>query len=329
MSMKNIIIDTDIGPDCDDVGALAMLNIYADQGLCRILGVSHCTSNPYGAGTIDVINRYYGRPDVTISTYYGEGFLTDEICMRYNRFITTHFPNRYQTEQPEEAVGMYRRILAKQPDRSVDFVGIGPMNNLSNLLNSEADRYSDLNGKELVRRKVSKLTIMAGAFRCSSRRIADRAEQIGNSKIEEMAEFNVACDIPAAQNVAANWPTPKAYLGFEAGLIMTGKSLMTLAPENHPVRLAYKLHGLSESGERYSWDLLTVEYVVAEGCRHFRESPRGHVRFDDMGRTIWRLDESGTDCFLELALTDERIIEDINALLITPPRQTYRMAAAQ
>ena len=329
MGTKNIIIDTDIGPDCDDVGALAMLNIYANQGLCRILGVSHCTSNPYGAGTIDVINRYYGRPDIAIGTYYGEGFLTDEVCMRYNRFITTHFPNRYQSEQPQEAVDMYRSILAAQPDGSVEFIGIGPMNNLSNLLNSGSDRFSNLDGRELVRRKVSRLTMMAGAFRCSSKAVADRAERIGNGKIEDMAEFNVACDIPAAQNVAANWPTPKAYLGFEAGLIMTGKSLMVLAPENHPVRLAYKLHGLSESGERYSWDLLTVEYAVVEGCRHFRESSRGYVRFDDMGRTIWRLDEGGTDCFLELALAEERIIEDINALLITPPRQTCRMAAAQ
>ena len=222
MGTKNIIIDTDMGPDCDDVGALAMLNIYANQGLCRILGVSHCTSNPYGAGTIDVINRYYGRPDVAIGTYYGEGFLTDEICMRYNRFITTHFPNRYQSEQPQEAVGMYRSILAAQPDGSVEVIGIGPMNNLSNLLNSGADRFSDLDGRELVRRKVSRLTMMAGAFRCSSKAVADRAERIGNGKIEDMAEFNVACDIPAAQNVAANWPTPKAYLGFEAGLIMTG-----------------------------------------------------------------------------------------------------------
>ena len=45
---KNIILDTDIGPDCDDAAALAMLNLYADQGLCRILGITHCTSNPYG-----------------------------------------------------------------------------------------------------------------------------------------------------------------------------------------------------------------------------------------------------------------------------------------
>ena len=73
MHRKNIILDTDIGPDCDDVAALAVLNLLADRGLCRILGVSHCTSNPYGAGMIDVINRYYGRPDIAISTYGGKG----------------------------------------------------------------------------------------------------------------------------------------------------------------------------------------------------------------------------------------------------------------
>lgn len=28
--MKNIILDTDIDPDCDDGGALALLNAYAD-----------------------------------------------------------------------------------------------------------------------------------------------------------------------------------------------------------------------------------------------------------------------------------------------------------
>ena len=92
---KNIILDTDIGPDCDDAAALAMLNLYADQGLCRILGITHCTSNPYGAGTIDAINRYYGREGVEIGTYYGEGFLSDEKCMTYNRYIAAHYPNRY------------------------------------------------------------------------------------------------------------------------------------------------------------------------------------------------------------------------------------------
>lgn len=328
MGSKNIILDTDIGPDCDDAGALALLNLYANQGRCRILGISHCTSNPYGAGTIDVISRYYGRPDIPIATYYGKGFLTDEVCMRYNRYLTTHFPNRYRMAQPEEAVGMYRRILAAQRDRSVEFIGIGPMNNLSDLLDSKPDIHSDLGGAELVRRKVKKLTMMAGAFRCSSREMVDRAERIGKKKIEDMAEFNVECDIPAARNVAENWPTPKAYLGFEAGLIYTGKSLIDSAPEDNPVRLAYKLHAGSGSGERHSWDPLTVEYAIVDGCPHFRESVRGWVRFDERGRTIWTPDEKGQDCFLELNMEEEKIVDDINALLIAPPGRRGQMTAA-
>lgn len=78
--------------------------------------------------------------------------------MRYNRYLTTHFPNRYRTAQPEEAVGMYRRILAAQRNGSVEFIGIGPMNNLSNLLDSKPDIHSDLEETELVRRKVTKLS---------------------------------------------------------------------------------------------------------------------------------------------------------------------------
>ena len=49
MNITKILIDTDIGPDCDDTAAIAMLNIYSNQGKCEILGIAHCTSNPYGA----------------------------------------------------------------------------------------------------------------------------------------------------------------------------------------------------------------------------------------------------------------------------------------
>ena len=30
--IPRIIFDTDMGSDCDDVGALALLNVYADRG---------------------------------------------------------------------------------------------------------------------------------------------------------------------------------------------------------------------------------------------------------------------------------------------------------
>ena len=40
-----VILDTDIGPDCDDVGALAVLISYAKEYGFPILGVCNCTSN--------------------------------------------------------------------------------------------------------------------------------------------------------------------------------------------------------------------------------------------------------------------------------------------
>lgn len=317
--MKQIILDTDIGPDCDDAGALAILNLLADQGLCRILGVGHCTSNPYGAGTVDAINRYYGRADVEIGTYYGKGFLVEENCMSYNKYITEHFPNRYQKEAPEEVVSMYRRILAAQDDKSVEFVAIGPLNNLSNLLNSQGDAFSPLDGRSLVEQKVSKLTIMGGIFRGSSEMVSNRVEEFAERKIEEMTEWNIGCDISAARNVAEHWKTPKAYIGLEAGLIVTGTTLKDHLPENHPVRLAYRLYNKNKEEGRYSWDLLTVEHAVAENSTHYKKSQAGTVQFDEKGRTIWTPDENGMDYFVELAESEEKIVEEINGLLCTIP----------
>ena len=315
MRIKNILLDTDIGPDCDDVAAVALLNLYADAGLCNILGIGHCTSNPYGAGAVDAICRYYGRPDVQIGTFSGKGFLTDEKCMIYNRKLTMTLPNRYRETHPEDAVKMYRRILSEQPDASVDFISIGPMNNLSDLLNSEPDRYSALSGIELVRKKVIRLVAMAGIFRCASETLCQKAKEITGREIEDTREYNVVCDIPAAQNVASNWPTPKEYFGFEAGLLETGGPLQKHPDANHPVKLAYKLY--TEDGNRYSWDPLTVEYAIVPDCRHYQKSVPGTVYFDDLGRTRWEASDDGNDCYVEWAQPADVIAKDINLLFMS------------
>lgn len=314
MSLKNILLDTDIGPDCDDVAAIAMLNIYKRAGLCNILGIGHCTSNPYGAGAIDAICNYYGNRDIPIGTYSGKNFLADENCMYYNKDLVATFDNRYQKTQPEDAVNFYRRILSEQPDQSVDFVAIGPLNNLSALIDSGPDAYSALTGIELVRRKVKRLVSMAGIFPCASLELRQRAKAIAICEIQEFKEFNVVCDIQAAQNVANNWPTPKTYLGFEAGLIETCGPLQKRFEDDHPVRMAYRLY--TENGWRYSWDLLTVQYAIDDRSPNFRCSAQGTVRFGDSGTTIWSREEKGNDCFVEINQSLEAISYDINTLLL-------------
>lgn len=315
MKLKNIILDTDIGPDCDDVAAIALLNIYADMGYCNILGIGHCTSNPYGAGAIDATCAYYGRPDIQIGTYAKEGFLSESKFMVYNRDMTMTLPNRYRESQPENVVSMYRRILSEQPDQSVEFIAIGPLNNLSDLLDTTADQFSDLSGIELVKRKVTRLVSMAGIFQPASEENAERLREFTTQPIEEYVEYNVKCDVPAARNVAANWPTPKEYLGFEAGLLKTCGPLQQHPDDNHPIKLSYKLY--TKDGSRFSWDPLTVEYAIVPSGQHYKKSVSGTVRFDEQGRTVWTPDEQGADHYIMWNQPSDVIATDINALLMS------------
>lgn len=313
--MKNIILDTDIGPDCDDAGALAMLNIYADMGLCHILAIGHCTSNPYGAGTIDAICRRYGRDDMEIGTWIGSRFLDDEVCRRYNMPITLQHPNRYRYEQPEDVVRVYRRVLASQPDNSVEMIAIGPLNNISAMLDSEADDISPMTGRELIAAKVKRLYMMAGMFRPSNPIRAAEAERLCGKCIEEYAEYNVVCDAVASRNVADNWPTPKSYLGWEAGLMETGECL-TNAPADHPVRMAYELWNNGRQCKRCSWDPMTVLYAIEEDSPLVRSSRPGTVRFTPEGYTVFTAEDNGPDHYAELTADDETIINHINGLLL-------------
>ena len=58
------------------------------------------------------------------------------------------------SSQAEDAVRLYRRVLAAQPDRSVAISSVGLLTNLAALLRSGPDDYSPLDGRALVAQKV-------------------------------------------------------------------------------------------------------------------------------------------------------------------------------
>ena len=45
-AMEKIILDTDMGCDCDDVGALALVCGAHKRGEAALLGVTHAIDNP-------------------------------------------------------------------------------------------------------------------------------------------------------------------------------------------------------------------------------------------------------------------------------------------
>ena len=67
-------------------------------------------------------------------------------------------------DQVMEAVEAYRKVLSEAEDRSVVISAIGFATNLANLLQSEGDSYSPLNGWDLVATKVKTVVWQGGWY---------------------------------------------------------------------------------------------------------------------------------------------------------------------
>ena len=307
-SLKNhprgVILDTDIGPDCDDVGALACLIHYAKTYGFPILGVCNCTSNPAGNGTVDAVCRHCGYPTPALGQWDKPGFLDSDPFCRYNKSVAEKFSDDYRTGTLKVAdpVTFYRRLLADAPDHGVMIITIGMFNNLAALLDSPADHISPLTGPELIRAKVYALVSMAAI-------------------LPEGREFNVFCDHVSCQQVFAKWPTPVFLSDFRIGYnMMTGFDSLTDADEaaKSPLTLAYYLYS---GGMNHSFDLTAVQFAaLGEGelyalhepveLEFYAEQPDGPA---DATRAIPHPD--GKFFFMKKVAEDEVVAESLNRIL--------------
>ena len=159
-----IIFDSDLGPDYDDVGALAFLHAMADSGKAEILATLSSNKHELVVPSIEVINTYFNRPGLPLGAPKGSGASMGS-SQHWADSIVAKYPHltRSTSESPD-AVTVYRKILQGQPDASVTIVTVGFLTNLSNLLKSGPDEISPLTGKDLAGKKVKRLVSMAGWF---------------------------------------------------------------------------------------------------------------------------------------------------------------------
>ena len=66
-----MVIDTDMGFDVDDVGAVCVGNALMDNFETDIILIVHNTGFRLGVGSISSINHYYGRDDILLGAYKG------------------------------------------------------------------------------------------------------------------------------------------------------------------------------------------------------------------------------------------------------------------
>lgn len=302
-----VIFDTDMGPDYDDVGAIAMLHAMADKGECRILATVASNRHPWVAADLNVLNTYFGRPNLPIGVVSGK-CLAIPAVQGWDSLLASAYPHQIRSnEQAAEAVTLYRKLLSAAEDHSVTIVTVGFFTNMANLLLSPADEYSSLDGAGLVALKVKQLVSMAGRF---------------DSEKENFREFNVKEDAAASETVFNKWPAPIVFSGFEIGAaIHTGLPVMHNAAIHHsPVKDVFARcipMDPNDKNGRMSWDETAV-LVAVRGIGPWFKAVSGQIISHPDGSNGWN--PSGTrDKYLVRNMPVPAIEKIINELIMHQP----------
>ncbi|KAI0402603.1 inosine/uridine-preferring nucleoside hydrolase [Xylaria palmicola] len=301
---QNLIIDTDLFSDVDDAAAL----LLAASSDANLLAVNVNYPSTFSALAASAILAHHGRPDVPIGirrplvndTFFdGWSYALGEYASK----IAFHWSGGSlpwgHADEAWDPVALYRKVLAEAGDDSVTIVSIGFLDNLSALLNSTADSYSDLSGRALVARKVCELVVMGGDYPSGY-------------------EFNFwGSNVSLTAHVVNTWEGRVVFLGYGVGKdVKSGGRLMAEGPDDDPVRRAYIYYAYY--APRPSWDPLTVLYAIngLGGLFKFgNEYGYNHVEADGANRWVWDR-RVRNQFFLRLDTDVESAAKELDRLLL-------------
>jgi len=266
-----LIFDTDMGNDIDDAIALAIIHALENRGEVQLLAVTVTKDNRWAAPYIDLVNTFYGRPDIPIGVVHNgktpkdSNYLMTPAQERDDagRYIYPH--DLEDGANALEAVALLQKTLEQQPDDSVTIAQVGFSTNLARLLQTP-------DGPDLVKRKVKLLALMAGNFE------------------EKKPEYNVYTDPEAARYLFEHWPTPMVFSGYEVGLQakFTFQSIQkdfNYTP-HHPIAESYRIY-LPKGQDRPSWDPTAVLYAIRPDHGYFGLSEKGRVTLGHKNTTVF------------------------------------------
>jgi len=282
----DLIFDTDAGSDCDDMMALAYL-IYAQRmGYVQLKAITHCQSTPYGVPAIRAFFRYFGEPCPPIGRMVGGVELQDRYC----KTVAEKYANEADYRDAPEAVPLLRKTLAECEDKCV-ICGVGNFTNIAQLLMSQGDEYSSLDGVSLVKEKCERFVLMAGKFKT---KLTDN----------NPADWNIRCDVPSAKTMFEMSPVPFVILPSETGKFMlTGKAACDKYGDKNPLTKSFFEFFNARNG-RHSWDPAVAVYC-AEGVKEYLcESEPGYLTVDDLGVTDFTPDVNGNVVLLNINIKE-------------------------
>jgi inosine-uridine nucleoside N-ribohydrolase len=272
-----------------------LLHALESRGECHIIAVTITKDNPWAAPYIDLVNTFFRRPGIPIGMVKGSGVTPEDSPMirvpaeRKRPDGSFVYPHKVLSgADASDAVAVLRQSLAAQPDHSVVIVQVGFSTNLAHLLD---------NSRELAARKVKLLVLMAGDF------------------AKPNPEFNIKMDIPAAQKLVRDWPTPIVTSGFEIGnsMLYPASSITRDFPGNHPVADAYRNYKPFPY-DRPTWDITAALYAIRPNDGYFSLSGPGTIQVEAKGVTTLIPSADGKHRYL--VMTDVQRARALEAMIL-------------
>ena len=314
-----VILDSDMIEDYDDMGAISILHALADAGECEILATVSCTRDNGSVAAIEICNAYYGRPDIPV----GCSKLPSAVKGApggHRKFLDLQkkYPGKFKyanSEQAPDAVEVYRRALAAQPDGSVVICSLGFLSNMRALLESKGDDISPLDGKSLVAKKVKKWVAMACFY-------------------PEGHEYNSDGDAVSSKIALRDWPTPIVITDFQYGRhLYAGRAIVESDIENSPVKDVFKAdlapreainpRSWDQLAGHPSWDESAVLIAVRGEESYFAIENGFYEMLDDHGHDIWRYDPKSPSCRVLQKTPRTEVGKIIDELMLRKPKTPW------
>lgn len=227
----NIVLDTDLAGDIDDVGDVGLTCAFVKLGVIRLLGVVATTPFPRSAPCVMTLLDYsLPGHDITVCQYNGAATLP-QFSVYCEKVVRRFAKERGSAKSPYLGhVHGYRRLLHSAPERSVIIAMTGTAISISELLLSAADEVSSYTGVELIVSKVKALVWAAGQFPQS-----------------RTPEHNIQTDIGAARSLVETWPSsvPVIWACNNIGDVVYSGPPASVDPMISPYRYAYDLYAES------------------------------------------------------------------------------------
>jgi hypothetical protein len=300
----DIILDCDPGEDIDDMGDLAILHTLANQGEINIVATMYSAATVYGAPLLEIVNRFYRRPELPIGVPKGTAYTSQND--NYGSFVTERFYHEVENgQQAPDARHVYRKLLANRAPASVTIVMTGQIRNIYDLYNSPPDEISPMSGAELLTNKVKRLIVVGGLFPSG-------------------LNFNFWTDPRAAgvfNQLTSNLPI--SFMGIEQGSdVRIGQSILT-KQTNDPVRVAFDHYYTTfKTGSRPSWGGLGLLFAARgytyNGTNLFAPT-KGFIKVERDGSNSWTDNPVSNQEHLTKSQSNAYYTEILNELLMRTP----------